>query len=54
MFESLKGEESRVEATRANERKEESNGYLSPCLDILKIKGEGNRYSFPSFGCSKD
>ena len=24
-----------------------------PCLDVLKIKGEGNEYHSPLFGCCR-
>jgi hypothetical protein len=26
----------------------------SPCLNVLKIEGEGNRYPFHLFGCFKN
>ena len=42
MFGGLEGEESRVESSRVVKRKVEGNYYLSPCLDVFKIKGENN------------
>ena len=34
--------ERRVEGRRVMERRVEGNGYPPSCLDVFKIKGEGN------------
>ena len=53
MFGGLEGEESRVESSRVVKRKVEGNYYLSPYLDVFKIKGENN-LPFLLFGCFKN